>query len=307
MISLSAWSYRVAAAVSFTPSSPAQELEALRARKERLAEIRAAELEEQSLAVSKARVVVELKVLNAQQKLRLRRASQEGEALSSGAADAAAAVEAGRRASGTLAAFEEEAALGSPLDEPAAAVPHGVMRRRVAKIVESHRPAGALLSGAPDTARGGGAPLTSLEGGGLPARGGFLRAPEAAVGERLPLPLGPRLRLGAELASARSAESDGASVARSELSGGGALSARDGAASARSGHSDDLRSGIDGEQDDMSESSLNTEARRRVMRTFVPPPGTPAWVRARLALQAFLSSGTFGLFMMTLIVLNMSE
>jgi hypothetical protein len=111
---------------------PLKELEALRARKERLAEIRAAELEEQSLAVSKARVVVELKVLSAQQKLRLRRASQEGEVLSSGAADAAAAVEAGRRASGIFGALEEEAALGSPLDEPAVFVPHGVMRRRVA-------------------------------------------------------------------------------------------------------------------------------------------------------------------------------
>lgn len=293
-------------------SSTSQELEALRARKERLAEIRAAELEEQSLAVSKARVVVELKVLSAQQKLRLRRASQEGEVLSSGAADAAAAVEAGCRASGTFGALEEEAALGSPLDEPTAVVPHGVMRRRVARIIENHRIAGAQHPGAaPDTARGGGgaAPLTSRGGAGPPltARGGgSLRPPEATTAAdrvRLPLSLAPRARIGADLGSARSAESDGASVARTEASG--ALSARGGALSARSGHSDDLRSaGAGADDDNMSATSLDSAALRRVARAFVPPPGTPAWVRARLGLQAFLSSGTFGLVMMTLIVLN---
>jgi hypothetical protein len=87
-------------------TAQAMELEALRARKEKVAAIRAAEKEEVSRAIAKARVVVELKTLGSQPKEVLRRTDP---------ADADALVE----------------DADNPLIEPEEGVARGVMRRRI--------------------------------------------------------------------------------------------------------------------------------------------------------------------------------
>lgn len=214
-------------------------------------------------------------MLHAQQKLRLRRASQDGELLSQGAMEAAAVAAMAARTGDVLEGTDattpaprgDDATLDDPIIDPAISAPRGVMRRRVQRLVDNddHQHS------------------------------------KAARNLMQPVHFSRRNVLDMSgAASVRSgATDDGGSVMGGSVMGGTRVNTEGG----RSVHSDDLRSVADDDRGSVARS-LEHEDFTEAARTFILPADAPLWVRARLMALGVLSSGTFGLFMMALIVLN---